>query len=333
MAPRRTSSGPNGSPSSSSRCWKWLISMMPLRAAIPSTVKKPTSEPSEITAADPVRREHAADQRHRQREEREAPRAGSSRRTTIRSRKIPIAAIDREAQQPALRRLALGVLAEQLGVVLERERRPGRAAPRTRRRPSPRSRRRRRWRRRRCGGTAFSWLITFGRRRRCARRPRRRAARAPVGGVDRQRPRCRRCCRASRACSRRARRRSCRRGRCRRPPRRDQRGRRAADVAGLERRTARAAARSTSICDLRDVDLRARRARRRRRRPRPGSPRPRRAFVAQRLEVGAEEPHDDRLAGAGEHLLDPLLEVGLHVAVQAGVAVDDLLDPARRVSS
>ena len=49
LAPRITSPGPKASPSSRSRCWKWLIIMMPLRATMPSTVKKPTSEPSEIT--------------------------------------------------------------------------------------------------------------------------------------------------------------------------------------------------------------------------------------------------------------------------------------------
>ena len=48
-APRRTRARPNGSPSSSSRWRKWLTSMMPLRAAMPSTVTKPTSEPSDST--------------------------------------------------------------------------------------------------------------------------------------------------------------------------------------------------------------------------------------------------------------------------------------------
>ena len=48
-APRSTSAGPSGTPSSRSRCWKWLIIMMPLRAAMPSTVKKPISAPREMT--------------------------------------------------------------------------------------------------------------------------------------------------------------------------------------------------------------------------------------------------------------------------------------------
>ena len=34
-APRTTSARPNASPSCASRCWKWLISMIPLRAAMP----------------------------------------------------------------------------------------------------------------------------------------------------------------------------------------------------------------------------------------------------------------------------------------------------------
>src|SRR5437773_11269635 len=46
---RTTSAGPNVSPSCRSRCWKWLIIMIPLRAAIPRIVKNPTSEPSEMT--------------------------------------------------------------------------------------------------------------------------------------------------------------------------------------------------------------------------------------------------------------------------------------------
>ena len=48
-APRKTSSGPNETPSSCSRCRKWLTSMIPFRAAIPSTVTNPTSDPSERT--------------------------------------------------------------------------------------------------------------------------------------------------------------------------------------------------------------------------------------------------------------------------------------------
>ena len=48
-APRRTRPTPNGTPSSVSRCRKWLTIMIPLRAAMPSTVTKPTSDPSDTT--------------------------------------------------------------------------------------------------------------------------------------------------------------------------------------------------------------------------------------------------------------------------------------------
>ena len=62
--------------------------MIPLRAAMPRTVRKPTSEPSEITPPLKYAAEHAADQRERQGQEgerRQAPvaeesHAGSGRR-------------------------------------------------------------------------------------------------------------------------------------------------------------------------------------------------------------------------------------------------------------
>ena len=66
FAPRSTSAGPNASPSCVSRCRKWLIMMMPLRAAMPSTVRNPTSDPSDSTPPVEPRCEHAADQRQRQ---------------------------------------------------------------------------------------------------------------------------------------------------------------------------------------------------------------------------------------------------------------------------
>jgi hypothetical protein len=47
LAARSTRSTPNVSPSSCSRCWAWLISRMPLRAAMPNTVKNPTRDPIE----------------------------------------------------------------------------------------------------------------------------------------------------------------------------------------------------------------------------------------------------------------------------------------------
>jgi hypothetical protein len=51
----------------------------------------------------------------------------------------------------------------------------------------------------------------------------------------------------------------------------------------------------------------------------------------QGLEVGPEDPHDDRLARAGQDLLDALAQVGLHVAVQAGVALDGPVDGGQRL--
>ena len=78
LAPWMTSSGPNGTPSSLSRCWKWLISMMPLRAVIPSTVKKPTSEPIESTPPVDVGADQAADQGDGQRDQVEHRRRASS---------------------------------------------------------------------------------------------------------------------------------------------------------------------------------------------------------------------------------------------------------------
>ena len=38
---------------------------------------------------------------------------------------------------------------------------------------------------------------------------------------------------------------------------------------------------------------------------------------AQHVQVRPVEPHDDRRAGAGQHLLDALVQVGQHVAVEA----------------
>ena len=40
-APRITSSEPKAMPSSCSRCWKWLIIMIPLRVAMPNRVMNP----------------------------------------------------------------------------------------------------------------------------------------------------------------------------------------------------------------------------------------------------------------------------------------------------
>ena len=54
-------------------------------------------------------------------------------------------------------------------------------------------------------------------------------------------------------------------------------------------------------------------------------------LLAQRREVGAEDPHDDGLAGAGEHLLDALAQVGLHVAVETGIALRRRVDRRQRL--
>ena len=77
-----------------------------------------------MIAAAEIRRQHAADQRHRQGQERQhrqppAPERGLQEQE---DRRAP--ATIAEEQQAALRRLALRVLAQQLGVVPERERRP-----------------------------------------------------------------------------------------------------------------------------------------------------------------------------------------------------------------
>ena len=49
-------------------------------------------------------------------------------------------------------------------------------------------------------------------------------------------------------------------------------------------------------------------------------------LVPERAELRTEDADRDGVAGAGQHLADPLLEIRLHVALQSGVAVDDLLD-------
>ena len=51
-------------------------------------------------------------------------------------------------------------------------------------------------------------------------------------------------------------------------------------------------------------------------------------LLPEHVEVVAVDADDDRLAGARQHLPDALLQVGLHVAPDARVAVDDLLDLA-----
>ena len=50
-----------------------------------------------------------------------------------------------------------------------------------------------------------------------------------------------------------------------------------------------------------------------------------RRLRAQRREVGTEDAHDDARARAGEHFLDALAQIRQQVALQAGVAVHDVL--------
>ena len=54
-------------------------------------------------------------------------------------------------------------------------------------------------------------------------------------------------------------------------------------------------------------------------------------LVAQDVQIGAVDAHDDRLARSGQHLSDPLLQIGLHVAIEPGIAVDHLLDRGQRL--
>ena len=94
--------------------------MMPLRAAMPNTVRKPTSEPSEMDPRRRGGRHHPADQRRGQRQEddrRQAPAAESG----LQEQEDAERGGDREAEQALLGGLALGEVAEQLGVVFARE--------------------------------------------------------------------------------------------------------------------------------------------------------------------------------------------------------------------
>jgi hypothetical protein len=50
-----------------------------------------------------------------------------------------------------------------------------------------------------------------------------------------------------------------------------------------------------------------------------------RALLAEAVEVGAEDPHDDRRRRAGEHLFHTLAKIREQVALQPGVSVDDRL--------
>ena len=120
LAPRMTNAGPNSMPSTVSRCWKWLIIMMPFRATIPSTVKKPTIDPIEITppamslpttppisASGSVRKVNTARRNFFS--------------TGEQDQEDPDRRDDRVAEETAGRLLALGVLADHLRPGPERE--------------------------------------------------------------------------------------------------------------------------------------------------------------------------------------------------------------------
>src|SRR3954454_14982817 len=51
----------------------------------------------------------------------------------------------------------------------------------------------------------------------------------------------------------------------------------------------------------------------------------------QDIKLRAEDAHHDRFAGAGQHLFDPLPQIGLDVAVDSGVAVDRLMNGVQRL--
>ena len=54
-------------------------------------------------------------------------------------------------------------------------------------------------------------------------------------------------------------------------------------------------------------------------------------LLPQHVEVLTVDADDDGLAGAGQHLPDALLQVGLHVTADPRIAVDHLLDPGQRL--
>ena len=274
-----------------------------------------------MTRAGEERREHAAHQRRRQGQERRATPAASYRSDACSSRKIAIAARDQE-QQSALRGLALRYSpSNSAWYPAGSSMAP--ASPRSRATTS-RDRGPRTWRRRRGGASR----PRAGRRSASARSALGDVAQPDplaVGRIDRQLADGGQVVAGWRACSRPLTSYAL-------PPRKMSPtsspamiAGRAADVAGLQAVPLRRGEVDLDL-DLRDVDLRvdvlvddARRCRRACR----GPPRPSRAgrpgpAPKRRTTIG--------VAGAGEHLVDPLPQVGLHVAAEARVARDDLLD-------
>src|SRR5204862_6750370 len=49
-------------------------------------------------------------------------------------------------------------------------------------------------------------------------------------------------------------------------------------------------------------------------------------FTAQNTQIGSEDAHDDLIARSHQHLIDPLIEVGLHIVKEPWVAVDHVAD-------
>ena len=50
------------------------------------------------------------------------------------------------------------------------------------------------------------------------------------------------------------------------------------------------------------------------------------ALSLQNVEIRAEDADDDRLASPGQDLANALLQIGLHIAVEAGIALHHFLD-------
>ena len=48
-------------------------------------------------------------------------------------------------------------------------------------------------------------------------------------------------------------------------------------------------------------------------------------------EIRAEDADDDRLAGASQNLANALLQIGLHIPVEAGITLHHFLDPGMRL--
>src|SRR5207245_10073651 len=54
-------------------------------------------------------------------------------------------------------------------------------------------------------------------------------------------------------------------------------------------------------------------------------------LASQNVQIGAEDADYDIIAGSYQHLIDSLVEVGLHIVVEPRIAVDHLLDGSQRL--